>query len=147
MDGQDPHRDSDPQAVRATASRGRASSSREAAFVALWAVVGAVFVVAYLRVGLELWAGSRGVAVIVALAGLALLLRVAGARTRTVRPRHYNAVEGAAAVWLGVGVGVTGMVLGIFDGSEVSTLTALLAALVLSAPLFGCAVWLAVRGR
>lgn len=147
MDGQGPHRDSDPQAVQATASRDGASSSREAALVALWAVVGAVVVVAYLRVGLDLWADSRGVAVIVALAGLALSFRIASARTRTVRPRHYNFVEGAAAVWLGVGVGFTGMALGIFDGNEVSMGTALLAALVLSAPMLGCAVWLAVRGR
>lgn len=147
MDGHDAHHDSVPSPARGAAPRRRASSRREALNLSLWAVVGAVFVVAYLRVGVDLWAGARGLLVFGCLVLLAVLFNIHRARTRTVHPRHFNIVEGAAALWLGVGAGITGQVLGVAEGHEVSTGVALLAALLLAAPVFGCAVWLAVRGR
>lgn len=147
MDGHGPHHDSVPSPAKDTATRQRLSSRREALNLALWAVVGAVFVVAYLRVGVDLWSGARGLLIFGGLGLLALLLNIHRARIRTVHPRHFRLVEGAAALWLGVGAGITGQVLGIAEGNEVSVGIALLAALVLSAPVFGCAMWLAVRGR
>lgn len=115
--------------------------------LALWAVVGAVFVVAYLSVGVDLWSGAGPLLVLGALAVLAVLFNLHRARTRTVHPRHFNVAEGAAALWTGVGTGIAGQVLGVAEGHEVSMGVALLASSVLTAPLFGCAVWLAVRGR
>ena len=147
MDGADAPRCGEAAPARAAASRRRVSTRREAVFVALWAALFALFVVAYLRLGAELWAGSRGVAVFVVLVLVAVLFSIASARTRTVRLRSYRFVEGVAGFSGAVGAGIAGQVLGVSDGNEVSTGTALLAALVLSAPLLGCAVWLGARSR
>lgn len=147
MDGHDSRTHNVSSPARGATVRQRVSSRSEALILGLWAVVGAVFVVVYLRVGVELWAGSRGAFVLGGLVVLAVLFNIQRARTRTVRPRHFNVVEGVAALLLAVGAGMTGQVLGVAGGDEVSMGVAVLAALLLSAPVFGCAVWLAVRAR
>lgn len=129
----------------ATATRRRTSSRREAVVLALEAALCAAFAATYFLFGSPLWISS--ITGIVALVALFVLFAVARARTRTVHPRHFRLAEGAAGLWAGVGIGVTGMMLGLPEGRDVSTGTALLAALALSAPLSGCAVWLAVRER
>lgn len=145
MDGRDRGREIAPSPAGATATRRRIPSRREAVVVALEAALFAAFAVTYFLFGSPL--GISSMAGIMAFVLLFVLFGIARAGTRSVHPRHFRLAQGAAGVWAGVGVGVTGMMLGIPDGHEVSMGAALVAALVLSAPLFGCAVWLAVRGR
>lgn len=139
--------EADPSGRSATAVRHRASSHGEAWNVAAWGLAGVGFVVLFLRLGIDLWTGTRGLLFLGGLVLLSVLFSVHRARTRTVHPRHFNFAVGVAGLWLAVGASVTGQVLGVFEGAEVAAGVAVLAALVLSAPMFGCAVWLAVRGR
>lgn len=130
---------------RAVDRRGR--GRREAALLAAWSVLAAVFVVSALRLGNALWAGILGPAVMGGLIVLVVLSAVGRARTRTVRPRHFNLVEGVSALWAAVGTGIAIQSLGAAQGRQVPMEAAVVAALVLTAPLFGCAIWLAVRSR
>ncbi|GAA4886106.1 hypothetical protein GCM10025788_28200 [Serinicoccus chungangensis] len=119
----------------------------EAGPVALWAVLLGMFIVAYLRLGLQMWTGIRGLLVVVGLIVLGLSLNLARARSRTTRPRHYNLIEGIAVLGAVVGASLVSSVLGAPGGAQVSWGVAVAAASFLVAPLLGCAAWLGVRAR
>ncbi|MBP2217355.1 transcriptional regulator [Arthrobacter sp. CAN_C5] len=49
---------------------------------------------------------------------LIVVFLIGRANIRTVRPRHFNLVEGFAALWLGVGEGIANQVLGPAGSNE-----------------------------
>ena len=113
----------------------------------MWAVLLGLFIVGYLRLGLQMWTGIRGPLVTAGLIVLALSFNLARARSRTTRPRHYNLLEGMAVLGAVVGAGVVSSVLGAPGGAQVSWGLAVAVASVLVAPLLVCAAWLGVRAR
>ncbi|KRF09317.1 hypothetical protein ASH00_06740 [Arthrobacter sp. Soil782] len=144
MNDKDTHIGSRPAAADA-ADRHHFSSKREALVLATWTFIGALSLVGMFRFGIDLWAGARGAVILGGLIVLVVLFAISRARTRTVRPRHFNLVEAFSALWLGVGGGVALQVLG--KGDPMPLALSIVAAAALTAPLFVCSVWLAVRGR
>lgn len=139
--------DGDVETPSETVGRGRPYGVPEAGLVAVWALLLALFIVGYLRMGLEMWTGLRGPLVTGGLIVLALSFNLARARSRTTRPRHYNLLEGIAVLGAVVGAGVVSSVLGAPGGAQVSWGLAVAVASVLVAPLLVCAAWLGVRAR
>lgn len=133
--------------VQAPAGLQRVRSRRDGMLVALWALTIAGYVVLIHRFGTERWIETYGLMVIAAWVLLGVLIRIIQARVRTVRPRHYRSVEGLAALWGAVGASIAVQWLRNDGGSAVPLDVTLVAALVVSAPMLGCALWLMVRGR
>ncbi|MFD1846468.1 hypothetical protein [Arthrobacter flavus] len=138
-----------PEKNDSTSRRRGFSSRKEASLLALWVVIGGLFMVAMLHRGADFWGGVGGIIIVGGLIVLLVVFLFSRANTRTVRPRHFNLVEGLAALWLGVGGGVSNQILGPAGSNEaeVSLGVAALAAIVLVLPLSACSVWLAARGR
>lgn len=107
----------------------------------------AVVAVSALRLGTDLWIGALGPAVVGGLLLLVFLISVGRSRTRTVRPRHFNVIEGVSALWGAVGTGIAVQAFEAGRGHHVPWGIAVMTAVVLTAPLLGCAMWLAVRSR
>ena len=147
MDGNDALPRTESTATATPATRDRGSGRGEALILASWTLIGGLFMTAVLHLGADLWGGARGPVIFGGLIVLVVLGNVTRTRTRSIRPRHFGLAEGMAALWLGMGGGIATQALGNDSGSGVPLGTAVIAAAVLTAPLFACSVWLAARGR
>lgn len=145
MNGDDVSACTESNAETPWTGRDRISSRSEALVVAIWALIAGLFMMQMLYLGTDLWRGVRGPVILGGLIVLVVLFNVSRARTRTVRPRYFNQVEGVCALWLGIGGSIATQIFG--DGGGMPMGTAVLAAAVLTVPLLACSVWLAVRSR
>jgi hypothetical protein len=147
MDGDDALARTESTSAATPVTRARGSGRSEALILASWTLIGGFFMTALLYLGADLWGGARGPVVFGALIVLVMLGNFTRARARTTRPRHFGLAEAVAALWLGMGGGIAAQALGNDTGNGVPLGTAVIAAAVLTAPLFACSVWLAARGR
>lgn len=147
MDGNNALPRTESTATATPETRGRGAGRGEALILASWTLIGGLFMIAVVHLGAGLWGGAGGPVIFGGLIVLVMLGNFTRARTRTIRPRHFGLAEGMAALWLGMGGGIATQALGNDTGSGVPLGTAVIAAAVLTAPLFACSMWLAARGR
>lgn len=122
-------------------------SRRDGMLVGLWALTIGVYVVLILQFGTDRWIETYALLILVGWLLLGVIINIVQARVRTVRPRHYRTAEGFAVLWGAVAASIGVQWLGNDDGSAAPLAVSLFAALVASAPLLACALWLMVRGR
>ncbi|MBP2217378.1 hypothetical protein [Arthrobacter sp. CAN_C5] len=134
-------------AVRGQVAFKRVSSRRDGMLVAAWATSIAVYVLLMFQFGTDLWVETYGLIVIGGWLLLGVLLSVVHSRVRTVRPRHYRTIESLAALWGAIGASLAVQWLRNDVESPAHFGVALLVALLVSAPMFACALWLLVRSR